>query len=427
MPLLAQPTINDARGASVRVGIDRLEFAGVSSDHLNFKLFTHVTSFRNAKVKRVRFFGMRLGEIPFFIEPVEEQMQLKAGIDAAAPPIPVTIYFRDLDSLQTLEEAVKAGEVRVTGRARVELDLKLLERLAVGQWNGLADIALNGSLPVVVPGGEVGKSAAILAIRGAEKALPAASAALGELRGSHSFRARELNDLYRPWLVSAETRYALLINGRKVDISETWLGVRVSDDLVVLPNEAVEPWRYNPDVALALHSKDAQLIPEARELTIHFDGMTGDAPSLSNGGLRIERTTAAKESVLIQDDEKRVKVEVAKRQSNSNYALLRIAQNGAASGQAPAFSNQPAQQSFDHVGVFHATPGGKLEVIMMSAHARDGRIVLDSPVDDTALGSIVVGPDGIVGMVQDERSGMFLQSDLLQTGNPSGTGKHARR
>jgi len=437
VPLLAQPTITDDRGPSVRITVDRLEFSGVSADHLSFRLYTHVTAFRNARVKRVRFFGMRLGEIPFFIEPMEERMELKSGQNTAASPIPVTVYFRDLDSLQTLEDAVKAGEIRVTGRARAELDLGLVERLAVGQLNGLADISLTGKFPVVVPGGEVGKTAAIVAIRGAQKALPAASAALNQLGGSPSLRAHEVSDLYKPWLVMVDSRYALLLDsGKKIDVNETWLGVRVSDDLVVLPDEAVQPWRYDPDVVLALESNTAQLVPDARELSIHFDGMRGDAPSLANGGLRIERSSRVeKESLLVQDDEKRVRVAVAKRASNSNYDILRIVQtDDAASGQRPVFNSQravfnshPEQQSFDRVGVFHLTPAGKLEVVLMAAHVRDGRVVLDSPVDDSAFGSIVVGPDGIVGMVQDERSAMFLQLDQLLSSNPPGAVKHARR
>jgi hypothetical protein len=430
VPMLAQPTITDDRGPSVRITVDRLEFSGVSADHLSFKLYTHVSTVRNARVKRVRFFGMRLGEIPFFIEPMEERIQLKAGQDTAASPIPVTVYFRDLDSLQTLEDAVKAGEIRVSGRARAELDLGLVERLAVGQLNGLADISLTGKFPVVVPGGEIGKTAAIVAIRGAQKALPAASAALNQLGGSSSLRAREVSDLYKPWLVMVDSRYSLLLDsGKKIDVNETWLGVRVSDDLVVLPDEAVQPWRYDPDVVLALESNTAQLVSDARELSIHFDGMRGDAPSLANGGLRIERSSRVeKESLLVQDDEKRVRVEVAKRASNSNYDILRIVQtDNTASAQRPPFSSQPAPQSFDRVGVFHLTPAGKLEVVLMAAHVRDGRIVLDSPVDDSAFGSIVVGPDGIIGMVQDERSGMFLKMDQLQSSLPAGAVKHARR
>jgi hypothetical protein len=268
MPMLAQPTVTDDRGPLVKVTVDRLEFTGVSADHVSFQLFTHLAALRSAHVKRVRFSGMRLGDIPFFMEPVEERLQLKAGESTAAPPVPLTIYFRDFDSLKAVENAIRSGEIQVTGRARAELDLGLLERAAVWQWNGRADVALNGTLPVEVPGGEVGKTAAILAVRGAQAALPAAGAALSQLRGPGALRGRDVKDAYLPWLAVAESKYSVIFaDGHRVNLSSSALGIRVSTDLVVLTGEELEPWKYDPDVALAL-SNGAKLIPEARDLTI---------------------------------------------------------------------------------------------------------------------------------------------------------------
>jgi len=425
MPLLAQPTITDDRGPLVQVTVDRLEFAGISADNAHFQLFTHIAAFRNTRVKRVRFSGMRLGDIPFFMEPMEEHIQLKAGESTAAPPIPVTIYFRDLDSLKAVEEAIRSGEMQVSGRARAELDLGLLERAAVWQWSGRADVALSGKLPVEAPGGDIGKAAAILAVRGAEAALPAAGSTLSQLRGQGAMRGRDVKDAYSHWLVVADSKYSLIMeDGRKINLSASALGIRVSDDLVVLTGEELEPWKYDPDVALAL-SNGAKLVPEARDLTIKFDGARGDAPALSNGGLHIERSAAQLESVLVQDDEKRIRVQVAKRDSNSNYALIRIVHAEGGSLQTGLFSSQTMPGNYERVAVFHVTTGGKLEVILVPAHARNGRITLDSPVDDSAFGSIVVAPDGIVGLVQDERSAMFLTADRLQPGNGGAPQKDA--
>jgi hypothetical protein len=84
-------------------------------------------------------------------------------------------------------------------------------------------------------------------------------------------------------------------------------------------------------------------------------------------------------------------------------------------------------ETFERVAVFHVTTAGKLEVILLPAHVRDGRLTLDSPVDDSAFGSIVVGPDGIVGLVQDERSAMFFGVDQLQPAGGGTPRKNARR
>ena len=39
---------------------------------------------------------------------------------------------------------------------------------------------------------------------------------------------------------------------------------------------------------------------------------------------------------------------------------------------------------------------------------KDNRILLDDPVDERAFGSLLLSPQGAVGMVQDEKSGMAL-------------------
>ena len=86
-----------------------------------------------------------------------------------------------------------------------------------------------------------------------------------------------------------------LESGKKVNVNETWLGVGVSDDLVVLPDEAVQPWRYDPDVVLRWNRTRPNLFPTRASC---FDGMRGDAPSLGNGGLRIQRSVPVEKESL---------------------------------------------------------------------------------------------------------------------------------
>ena len=64
---------------------------------------------------------------------------------------------------------------------------------------------------------------------------------------------------------------------------------------------------------------------------------------------------------------------MAKRASNSNYDILRIVPTDGAASTVNQLFSQTAPQSFDRVGVFHLTPAGKLEVVLMAAHARNGQ------------------------------------------------------
>jgi hypothetical protein len=46
----------------------------------------------------------------------------------------------------------------------------------------------------------------------------------------------------------------------------------------------------------------------------------------------------------------------------------------------------------------------------MPAHQTDDRIFLEDSVDERAFGSLLIAPEGAVGMVQAEQSGMILKA-----------------
>jgi hypothetical protein len=57
---------------------------------------------------------------------------------------------------------------------------------------------------------------------------------------------------------------------------------------------------------------------------------------------------------------------------------------------------------FPRIGSDKLTP----EVILTSAYLDHGRIHLGVKIDSTVFGSPIIAPDGIIGMVQDESSGI---------------------
>src|SRR5580698_2386530 len=136
----------------VTTSIDRLELVAITSDHARFDLHARVTATRNITVARIRFEEMRLGEIPFYLSPVDQKMELKSGQEAMLPAIAMTIYYRDLDTLEPLEEVVRNGEIRVRGRADADLDLSLLEKLALRRWSGHANVPIDDRIEVSLPG-----------------------------------------------------------------------------------------------------------------------------------------------------------------------------------------------------------------------------------------------------------------------------------
>jgi hypothetical protein len=398
----------------VAVSIDKIEVKDIAPDRIRFDIRSHVTADRKLGIKQVHFERMRLGSLPVYLSPIEEHLQLEKGAAITLPAVPLTIYFRDLDSLEPLERAVQDGQATVSGKARVDLDLNLLERVISRQWGATADLPIAMSIPVEVPGGSIGKGAASAALRAAQLALNVGGSALNLLRQSQKNWEKELRAHYATSLVIAESRYSLrLRNGEVADFVVRGLGFRSSDTEFVLTGEMVEPWKYDVQVASALHSGEASLIAERRDLLVWPNGEDLNATtarSLSRNLIRVERVAGKQENAYVAAEGKSVKVPLAKRDADNNYALVRFLRpedKGTAVHLAPEAAR--GNQNWERLTMFRLDDDGTLELISSPATRNRNRVLLEDSIDDHAFGSLLIAPEGAVGMVQDEHSGLVVR------------------
>jgi hypothetical protein len=112
-------------------------------------------------------------------------------------------------------------------------------------------------------------------------------------------------------------------------------------------------------------------------------------------------------------NEKDVKVKLLPRDQETNYAVLQFTRPEDKGQPIPASTSGPAvhEQSWERLILFRADEHGKLEFIPTPAHLLNGRIIFDDPVDERAFGSLLISPQGAVGMVQEENSGMPLRAN----------------
>lgn len=405
-----------AQTEPVAVAMDGIDLKDVGSDRIHFSLRSHVTADRNLKIKRVRFERMRLGNLPIYLSPIVDELQLEKGTAATLPPIPVTFYFRDLDSLAPLEQAVHDGQVSVEGKARADLDLTMIERAALRQWVAHADLPIAVKIPVEVPGGVAGRTAALVTLRGAQIALNLGGSSLHALRTSQKGWEAELQAHYIPAMVVAESRYSLQMpDNQRADFVVRGLGFRISEDKFVLTDEMVAPWKYDADATVALQTGKAWLVEGSPDLLVWPSGEALDgasARSLARGQIRVEYASGRSQVTHVSTDDKNVKVKFAQRDSDANYAVLRFVRpedKGTAVQLAPEQVRR--SQNWDRLTLFRVDETGKLEVVSTPAHREESRLLLDDPIDDRGFGSLLIAPEGAVGMVQDERTGMALRTD----------------
>ncbi len=400
----------------VAVALDGVDVKDVAADRVRFEVRSHVTATRKIRVKGVSFSRMRLGGVPIYLSAIDQPLEVDKGASVSLPRIPLTVYFRDLDSLDPLVEAVRDGQTTVTGQARAEIDLNLLERMASRNSLPRAEVPIDMTLPVNVPGGSAGKTAALTALRGAQFALNLGGSALGGMHTSRKAWEQDVIAKNGPSLVIAESRYSIKAqNDQQMDFYVRGMGFRIGDDKFVLSGEMIEPWKYDSEVAVALQTGEATLVKENCDLLVWRNGETLDpntARSLLRGQIIVDHTSTKSEIAYMPVERKHIKVKLLKRDSDANFAVLKFAQpEDKGTAIEVAADSVRHSQNWDRVTLFRADDAGKLELISMSAHSENGRIALEDPIDDRAYGSLLVTSDGALGMVQDERSGMILRNE----------------
>ena len=295
------------------------------------------------------------------------------------------------------------------------MDLNLIEKILSRQKDIHADIPVAVSTPVQVPGGMLGKTAALTTLRAAQFALNLGSSALHALRQSQKSWEEKLRTEYVPSLVIAESRYSIRLNtGEQADFTVRGLGFRISDEKFVLTDEIYEPWKYDIEVATALQTHKASLIDENRDLLIWNSREPIDpntARSLSRKTIHEEHHSDQSDTAHVPSEDKSVKIRLSKRDSDANYAVFKFTRQedkGTPIQLAPDVVLH--SQNWDRLTMFRVDEEGALELISMPAHRVKDRMSLEDSVDERAFGSLLISPDGAVGMVQAEQSGMILKA-----------------
>ena len=123
--------------------------------------------------------------------------------------------------------------------------------------------------------------------------------------------------------------------------------------------------------------------------------------------------------MLLNNSHLPLKGTVDVRASNSNIGVLKISGSASATP-VPKIAFDLSAGHWDTVALlrFPRLTSETLipEVILTSATLDHGRIRLGVNVDSTVFGSPIIAPEGVIGMVQDESSGVTSNEVLQVTG-----------
>jgi hypothetical protein len=414
---MAQPGVQAARVGDLQV--KEVNVAEIDTSHVKLAVDLNLTATQSATFENLRLCSLHLNGLPVFAAPLNQEIVLKKGVATALPPLYVTVLFRDLHTVEPLRRMIEKQSVRIEGEMVADLRLTMIEKLALHTQHPSVEIDLAQEVPADVGGTALERSVALTILGVIDSGLQVSSAAGKYIPGAQPQWIRDLETNAPANLFAVEASYTLAQGDTSYPVASVQLGFRVASGAVVTTAEAQTPWKYDADFLSAVQSGTVKLVKNSQEIQLRPIGL-GDPLRLSAKDFAVEMRGRSEEDNLIAvGGSGHGKIQVLRRASPTSLAVLALhAPAGQTSGFAAASAAVAAQDSWEQVAVFRlredpVTKKPSLDVLQMGALREGKGIQLSEPVDAAVYGSPIITPDGVIGLVQDERMGAFLPSDLL--------------
>jgi hypothetical protein len=428
-----QPPVDSADGA---IEIEKIELADVGMERVRLAVYPVVVPFQDAELAGITFFGLRLNDIPIFIPPVSETMLMQVGHRfRLRQPLQVSIYYRDLASLDPIVQLVRNGKLRLEGNAVFEAKLSLLPSLFLRSRTARAPMRFQVEVPVTLPGNRLTQAAALKILEFVEPGSRLARDKIVALLDSTESRQSVLEH-YGKGVFFAMARYSLVDrDGKRFPLQVNGLAFRVDPRRLMLPRELVEPWRFDPALALQIKSKKFSVAQGSYELLLWPQGAAvagpGGNPRTENAFSSLKNqfkivtsgSNVSERMVATETGASATLISILQRASTSNLALVEFPDAPPGGGVVPDIDRHPDPNGYTSLVAFRFGAGAWMEkadpeIVGLSAKLVNGRLILDNPMDASAWGSPMVSANGVVGMLQDEKSGILFTSaaDALKLG-----------
>ncbi len=414
------------------ISVDKVSFKSIDADSVRFEIALGFIPNRSAGARQIMVSNLRLNDMPVYAAPITGTIRFDAGKRVDLPgPIVTTVYFRDLESLHPFEVLLSESRLRVQGTLFVDLDLNLIEKVALLTRTGRASLSFSREVPFEFPGG-----AAMREI--VRRALAAASSALGTIEAGVQSTAALVSE-WRGSLWQQEAPAALMgltrfnlkdPRGRERSVECLSSGFRISDTDFLLPRSLVEPWRYDPELAVAVQHNHFTIDRKSYDLWVWPAGAklregeadldSRQAQLLSRGQIRIvNQPSAEPESILSAQQGTRPRnLKLLKREGPTNLVLLEFTSRD---GQVPVSRTpppaDPGKNGWDQIAVFRFPEGVgsdrvRPDLVLLSGRRQGTRITLGSMIDYSGWGAPLITPEGVVGIVQTESAAIPLDEAL---------------
>lgn len=393
-----------------QIHMQAIQLTRIDTNSADFEIQMNGVAAKSVTLKSMFFQEVTVNGVPVRVKPISGPLKLKQGQPIGDLPIlKATVAFREMPTLRPLRNAVADGSAHVHVVLLAQLSLNPLEMLALRSTNAWASTEFDQSLGIDLPGGLVGRAAALASLTAAEPVWTLGNEAQ-EWRRSRSTFASHANEAFNGPAVSVESSYEIRSrHGETSSLHSKFGGLLLPNGRILTTAEAVEPWMFDPSMAEALSRRDVEIVPESLELTVR---QTGGAPDYSSrrDEVGIVGPKGKTESILSSHKHQTYKLRF--RDSEENVVLLELA------GSHPPHSNAGRSETPDDSAEWQ--PAAVLRtaldaqsspsVWITEARKENGRWILKDPAGVSALGSPLWIEGGFVGLLQSDSSAVSLKN-----------------
>ncbi len=413
---LAQTTPSaDLIGA---VQIQGTRVAELDLAHVKIAVDLTVVPAQTVTLRNLHLSALHLNGLAVFAEPLNQEVALRKGVLTALPALYVTVWFRDLYSVEPLRQMIEKQNVHVSGELIAGLRLSFMEKLALHTQHPGVAIALSQDVPAEVGGALLERNVALAMLSVVDVGLAGKAKAGKYLPGMRPTWIRDLEAQAEANLFEVESSYTLKQGGADYPVTLEMLGFRIDSGVVVTTAEAKEPWKYDPEFLGAVKAGTAKLEKNSQEIRLLPMGRPGADSARRAQDFSVEMRGIPEEESVTAAVSGHRQVKVLRRASPTALAVLVQHAPSSPKGLAVASAAVASKDSWEAVAVCRlrvdSTTGQRsVEVVQLGARRNGRAIQLTEPVDLSALGSPITTPEGVIGLVQDEQAGAFLPADLL--------------
>ena len=398
---------------TIAVHLGRVNLTALEADRVSFRATVDLTPERSLTLLSLHFSAMKVNGVPVYVRPIGEKFTLRAGEPSPLPDLQLTIFFRDLSSTAPLQALLEQEKVDLSGQIAAGLQASLLEQLALHSLHPTVSMPFHERVPVTLPGGELGRQAALATLNAYSQLHPAVGSLLP---GGDAAWRQDLEEHQIGHLLLVQTRYTVVFGGNRSSVQSAQLGFWIGPGMAVVTEEALRPWEFDAGLLQRLaaekgHIEETNTTVSVQPVSAVDSGAHAPAWTLAAGDFRVETAgQPTRQRVVVSA--KGTAVQVAQRGSQGNYALLRFREGIAGS---PLETGNADAASALSTAVFRLVenPSGstpQVEAVMLPASSDGRQITTGDPIDSSAFGSPVLTREGAVGLLQDESYATPLSS-----------------